>query len=62
DVFLHAGLEDDVVEGLGMIPLRRPEQARAIAAAAASVVTLSRAESLRVEVVEESEPAARGAR
>ena len=62
DVFLHAGLEDDLVEGLGMIPLRRPEQARAIAAAAASVATLSRAESLRVAVIEQSEPAARGAR
>jgi len=44
DVYLHSALDPDLVDDLGMIPLDRPEEARKLAANAASCTLLSQAE------------------
>ena len=44
DVYLHAELDPDLVDGLGMIPLDRPEEARRLAANAPSCTLLSQAD------------------
>jgi hypothetical protein len=52
DVYLLSDLDPQLVEDLGMIPLSRPDEARRLAAGAASVFVLEAAESVRVELDE----------
>ena len=53
DVYLHGGLESDVVEDLGMVSLDRPEEARKLAASAPSVILISQADRTRAVVAAE---------
>jgi len=53
DVYLHSGLDLEVVDDLGIVPLDRPEEARKLAAAAASCTLLSHADRTRAVVPEE---------
>jgi hypothetical protein len=53
DLFVASGLDADVVEGLSMAPLERPEQARRLAANVGSITFVGRAELTRAEVPEE---------
>ncbi len=50
DVYLHSALDPDLVDDLGMIPLDRPEEARKLAAAAASCTLIGQADRTRVLV------------
>jgi hypothetical protein len=54
DLFVASGLDADVVEGLSMAPLERPEQARRLAANAGSITFVSHAELTRAVVLDES--------
>jgi hypothetical protein len=53
DLFLASGLESEVVEGLSIAPLERPEQARRLAAQAGSIAVLGRAELTRGLVLDD---------
>jgi lactate racemase len=54
DVFLASALDPESVEGLAIVPLERPEQARRLAANSGSVTFVSRAELTRGEASDES--------
>ena len=54
DLFVASGLDADVLEGLSIAALERPEQARRLAANAGSVTFVSRAELTRAVVLDES--------
>ncbi len=51
-MFLASALDSDTVEGLSIVPLERPEQARRLAAASGSVTLVSRAELTHAEVTD----------
>lgn len=53
DLYLYSGLDPDVVEDLGLIPLARPEEARRLAAASPQITLVSHAELTRGEIVGE---------
>jgi hypothetical protein len=53
DVYLLSSLSEADVEGLSMIPLGRPEEARRLAATIASCAFLNCAERTRVQVADE---------
>ncbi|WP_435009864.1 lactate racemase domain-containing protein [Tundrisphaera lichenicola] len=53
DVYLHSRLDSDLVDDLGMIAVDRPEEARRLAANAASCTLLSQADRTRVVVTGE---------
>ncbi len=50
DVYLHSALDPDLVDDLGMIAIDRPEEARKLAANAASCTLLSQADRTRALV------------
>ncbi len=50
DIYLFSALERDLVEGLGMIPLDNPKDARRLLETCASCVVLSPADWMRAEV------------
>lgn len=52
DLFVASGLDPDLAEGLSIVPLERPEQARRLAAGAGSLTIVGRAELTRAEVEE----------
>lgn len=54
DVYLHSNLDDQLVDDLGMIALDRPEDARKLAARAASSIFLGQAERMRIVIDEEA--------
>jgi hypothetical protein len=54
DLFVASGLDPDVLEGLSIAPMERPEQARRLAANASSVTFVNRAELTRAVVLDES--------
>jgi hypothetical protein len=54
DLFVASGLDPEILEGLSVAVLERPEQARRLAANAESVTFVSRAELTRVVVLDES--------
>ena len=54
DLFVASGLDPDLAEGLSIVPLERPEQARRLAASAGSIAFVGHAELTRARVVEES--------
>ena len=54
DLYLSSGLEPDAVEDLAIIPLARPEEARKLAASAASLIVLNHAERTRCLVRDDS--------
>ncbi len=53
DVYLHSGLDADLLEDIGIVPIDRPEEARKLAAAAASCTLLGQAERTRAIVADE---------
>ncbi len=50
DIYLYSGLDPEVVDDLSLIPLDRPEEARKLAATAASCTLLSQADRTRALV------------
>lgn len=54
DLFVAGALDPDVLEGLAIAPLERPEQARRLADGAESVTFVGRAELTRAVVLDES--------
>lgn len=54
DVYLSSGLDADLVEDLAIIPLARPDEARKLAASAASLIVASQAERTRCVVRDEA--------
>ncbi len=53
DLFVASGLDPDLAEGLSIVPIEKPEQARRLAAAAGSVTFVGHAEMTRARVRDE---------
>lgn len=53
DVYLLSRLDPDLVEGLGLVPLSRPEDVRRLAALADSVFVVESAEAVQVDIADE---------
>lgn len=54
DLFIASGLDPDLAEGLSMVPLDRPEQARRLADAARSIAFVSHADLTRALVLDDT--------